>query len=82
MATMHFHIAITGLFMRKLFFPIQGVQGNNLAPVQNCPWGARYVKLDPLVDGLRPKSVDLWCFFMIFTLFIRLSLIFLNMQMK
>ena len=40
MATMHFHIAQTGLFMGN-FFRIQGVQGNNLAPIQNCPWGAR-----------------------------------------
>ena len=39
------------------FFRIQGVPGNNLAPIQNCPWGARYVKLDPEVDGLRLKSV-------------------------
>ena len=40
MATMHFHIAQTGLFMQN-FFHIQGVTGNNLAPNQNCPWGAR-----------------------------------------
>ena len=38
MATMHFHRAQTGLFMGKLFFSIQGVQGINLAPVQNCLW--------------------------------------------
>ena len=24
-------------------------QGNNLAPMKNCPWGARQVKLDPWV---------------------------------
>ena len=37
MATMHFHIAQTGLFMGN-FLRIQGVPGNNLAPIQNCPW--------------------------------------------
>ena len=37
MATMHFHIAHTGLFM-GIFFRIQGVPGNNLAPIKNCPW--------------------------------------------
>ena len=40
MATMHFHIAKTGLFMQN-FFRIQGVPGNNLATIQNCPWDAR-----------------------------------------
>ena len=62
MATMHFHIAQTGLFMGK-YFRIQGVPGNNLVSIQNCPWGARYVKLDPEVDGLRPILVYLLCFF-------------------
>ena len=43
MATMHFHIlAQTGLFFGN-FFRIKGVPGNNLAPMKNCPWGARYV---------------------------------------
>ena len=37
-ATMHFHIF--GLFSRT-FFRIKGVPGNNLAPMKNCPWGAR-----------------------------------------
>ena len=62
MATMHFHIAQTGLLW-GFFFRIQGVPGNNLAPVQNFPWGARKVKLDPEIDGLRPKSVYLCCFY-------------------
>ena len=37
MATMHFHIAQTCLFMGYFFFRIQGFPGNNLAPIQNCP---------------------------------------------
>ena len=41
-APMQFHIAKTGLFMGNCF-RIQGVLGNNLAPFQNCPLGARYV---------------------------------------
>ena len=40
-ASMHFHIAQTGLFMGNFCFRIQGVLGNNFAPIQNCPWGAR-----------------------------------------
>ena len=39
-ATMHFHIAQTGLFMGT-FFRIQEVPGNNLGPIQNCPWDAK-----------------------------------------
>ena len=66
MATIHFHIAQTSLSM-GIFFRIQGVPGNNLAPIQNCPCGAGYVKLDPAVDGLRPKSVYLLCFFLSFS---------------
>ena len=57
MATMHFQVAQTGLW--AFFFWIQGVPGNNLAPIQNCPWSARYVKLDPGVVGLWSKSVYL-----------------------
>ena len=40
MATMHFHIAKTGLFMGN-FFHIQGVPGNDLALIRNCPWDER-----------------------------------------
>ena len=46
-------------FIYGLFFCIQGVSGNNLTPIQNCPGDARLVKLDPGVVGLRPKSVYL-----------------------
>ena len=38
MATMHFHIAQIDLFY---FFCTKGVPGNNLAPMRNCPGGAR-----------------------------------------
>ena len=69
MATMHFYIAQTDLFM------------GNLKPFQYCPWGARWVKLNPGIVGLRVMSVIIM-FVYVFTLFIRLSLIFLNMQMK
>ena len=45
MVTMHFHIAQMSLFLEP-FFRIQGVLGNNLASMKNCPGGARWVKLD------------------------------------
>ena len=44
--TMHFHIAHTKSFLRTPSFRIQGVPMNNLAPMKNCPWGARKPKLD------------------------------------
>ena len=34
------------LFLRIFFIRIQGVPGNNLASMKNCPRGARWVKLD------------------------------------
>ena len=40
MAVMHFHIVQTVLLM-GIFLRIQGVTGNNVTPIQNCPWGAR-----------------------------------------
>ena len=46
LATMHFHIAHSGLLLRNICFP-----GNNLAPIRNCHGGARYVKLDAGVKG-------------------------------
>ena len=46
MVTMHFHIAHMSLFLRTFFFRIQGVPGNNLASMKNCPGEARWVKLD------------------------------------
>ena len=39
--TMHFHIAQTKIFLRTPLFRIQGVPMNNLAPMKNCPGGAR-----------------------------------------
>ena len=60
LATMHFHIAqyvLKKLILWKqrmhqmklecasfLMFSIQGAPWNNMAPIQNCPLGARYVK--------------------------------------
>ena len=42
MATMHFHIAQTGLFFETLFFLlIKEVPRNNLAPARNCSGGER-----------------------------------------
>ena len=35
MVTMHFHIAQTNLFFRNIFFHIQDVPGNDLAPMKN-----------------------------------------------
>ena len=58
MATMHFHVA-QKRFIYGHFFLIQGVPGNNWAPSKNCTWGARLVRLDPGVVGLRSKSVYL-----------------------
>ena len=49
MATMHFYIAQTGLFLGTLFLHTKGVLGNNLAPMRNCLWSARLVKLDARV---------------------------------
>ena len=53
MATMHFHIAQTNLFLKEQFFRIKGIQGTNVAPMKNCPgwvqnrsirsWGLRYI---------------------------------------
>ena len=49
------------------FFRIQGIPGNNLAPIKNLSWGARLVKLDAkevespvgygwsMISGLMPK---------------------------
>ena len=54
METMHFHIAHT-IFLRTYSFRTQGVQMNNLAPMKNCPWGARLPKLDA---GVHPRSDD------------------------
>ena len=36
MATMHFHIAQTGLSFRKHFFRIMGTPWNNVAQMKNC----------------------------------------------
>ena len=45
MATIHFQIANSGLFL-ETFFIFLGFPGNNLTPIRNCPGGARSVKLD------------------------------------
>ena len=37
MATIHFHIAKTGLFLGNIYFLIQGIQENNLPLMKNCP---------------------------------------------
>ena len=74
MTPMHFHIAQTDLFMRIFLSRNNGVPGDILAPIQNCPWGARYVKLDPGVVGLTPKSVHdvCSCFQLIYSGFIKI----------
>ena len=36
MATMHFHIAQTNLFLEEQFFRIYGIPGNNVATMKNC----------------------------------------------
>ena len=54
-ASMLFHTALTGLFVGNLFSLFEGPNeqfGTNV----RC---ARYVKKDPRVVGLRPKSVYL-----------------------
>ena len=45
METMHFHIAHTNFF-RTPSFRIPGVPKNSLAPMKNCPRGAKQPKLD------------------------------------
>ena len=81
MATMHFHIAQTGLFLGVLFSHIRGPREK---------FGAN-LKIVLGVQGSQIRSRGRWfgaeisllmMFVMTFTLFIRLSLIFLNMQMK
>ena len=52
MATMHFHIAQTNLFLEELFFAFR-VSQDNVAPMKNCPgwvqnrsirsWGLGYM---------------------------------------
>ena len=37
MVIMHFHKDPTGLFLGTSFLCIQGVPGNNLAPMKDCP---------------------------------------------
>ena len=37
MATMHFHIALTNLFLEEHFFCIYGIPGHTVAPMKNCP---------------------------------------------
>ena len=47
--TMRFHIAHTKIFLGQLRFAFGvcgGVPMNNLAPMKNCPVGARQPKLD------------------------------------
>ena len=56
MATMHSHKAQTGLFMRK-FFSHSGGPRDQFCTSSKLSLGARYIKLDPEVDGLRPKSI-------------------------
>ena len=63
--------SIYGIFLHS------GGPREQLAPILNCPSGARWFKLDPGVAGLRPNQ-----FIYVFILFIRFSLNFLNMQMK
>ena len=41
MATMHFHKAKIHLFFRNFFVHFRWSQGSNLAPMRNCPGGAR-----------------------------------------
>ena len=49
-ATMHFHIAQTRLFLGNIFFfRIKGVPGNSLAPNEKLSWCARKDKLDPWI---------------------------------
>ena len=49
METMHFHIAETNLFFKTTLFCVKGVSMNNLAPMRNCPGGARKAILDARV---------------------------------
>ena len=49
METMHFHIAQPNI-LRITSFRIQGLPMNNLAPMKNCPEGARKPTLDAGVN--------------------------------
>ena len=79
MATMYFHKAQTGLFMGIYF----SHSGKNLAPIQNCPGGGGKVGQIKFWGSWCKAEISLFMMVVyVFTLFIRLSLIFLNMQMK
>ena len=80
MATMHFHVAQTGLFM-GIFLDSGGPRkefGNNLKLSLGCKvaqirsWGSRFV-----------VEISLFMMFVyVFTLFIRLLVILLNMKIN
>ena len=56
METMHFHIDKTNLSLRTTLFCIKGASMNNLAPMRNCPVGARKAPLDASVKLLNAYS--------------------------
>ena len=56
MKTMHLHIAKTNLSLRTTLFCIKGAPMNNLAPMRNCPVGAREAPLDASVKLLNANS--------------------------
>ena len=78
MATMHFHIAQTGLFMGNFIFAFRGSQGK-FGTNSKFSFGC---KLGQIRSRGSWFEAEISLVMMIFTLFIRLSLIFLNMQMK
>ena len=72
MATMHFHIAQTGLFVGILFSHLGGPRERFGTKSKLSLW-CKVGQIRFGVVGLRPKSVYLWCLFIFSPFFIRLS---------
>ena len=81
MATMHFQIAQTGLFM-GIFFLHSGGPKEQFGTNSKLSLGCKVGQIRSRGSWFEAEISLFMMFFMIFTLFIRFSLIFLNMQMK
>ena len=81
MVTMHFHIAQTGLFM-GIFFSNSGGPREQCGTNSKLSLGCKVVQIRSRGRWNEAEICLFMIFLMIFTLYIRLSLIFLNMQMK
>ena len=82
MANMHFHIAQTGLFM-GIFYSHSGGPRKQFGTNSKLSLGCKVGQIRSRGRWFKAQiSLFMMFFFMIFTLFIRLSLIFLIIQIK